>query len=79
MIINLIYDASANNAPASFKAALQQAAAILDAAITNPITVNIEVGYGDWPDRAVVQFPANRLRGGPTMVSSFPLRRLSPI
>jgi hypothetical protein len=49
MIINLIYDSSANNAPASFKAAMQQAAAILDAAITNPITVTIKVGYGVWP------------------------------
>ncbi len=48
MIINLIYDSSANNAPASFKAAMQQAAAILDAAITNPITVAIKVGYGVW-------------------------------
>lgn len=46
MIINLIY---ANSAPASFKVAMQQAAAILDAAITDPIAVNIEVGYGVWP------------------------------
>ena len=42
MIINLVYDSSANNAPASFKAAMQQAAAILDAAITDPITVNYQ-------------------------------------
>jgi serralysin len=64
MIINLVYDPSANNAPASFKAALQQAAAILDAAITDPITVTIEVGYGEYPqDQSPVTNGASK--GGP--------------
>jgi hypothetical protein len=47
MKINLIFDQP--NAPASFKNAVQKAASMLDAAITNDITVNIEVGYGTFP------------------------------
>src|SRR4051812_29842876 len=45
IIINLILDAAAQAAPASFKAGLQQAAAILAADIADKITVNIKVDY----------------------------------
>src|SRR5665213_911131 len=47
MEINLIYDASVNAAPAAFKTALTDAALFLDSLITNAITVNIQVGYGE--------------------------------
>ena len=47
MQINLVNDSSANFAPAGFTAALNVAAQFLDALIINPITVNIEVGFGD--------------------------------
>lgn len=43
--INLILDPAAQAAPASFKNGLQQAAAILAAAITDQITVNIKIDY----------------------------------
>ncbi|MEH2487076.1 NF038122 family metalloprotease [Bradyrhizobium sp. AZCC 2230] len=43
--INLILDAAAQAAPASFKNGLQQAAAILAASITDQITVNINIDY----------------------------------
>src|SRR5579872_1477678 len=43
--INLIFDAAAMAAPASFRAGIQQAAAILSSTITNKITVNIDVDY----------------------------------
>jgi hypothetical protein len=46
MIINLIFD---QNPPASFTSAITSAAQILDQAITDPITVTIEVGYGVFP------------------------------
>jgi hypothetical protein len=46
MIINLIFD---QNPPASFTSAINSAALILDRAITDPITVTIEVGYGVFP------------------------------
>jgi len=43
--INLIFDAAAMAAPASFRAGIQQAASILSATITNKITVNINIDY----------------------------------
>ncbi|MGY3549382.1 MULTISPECIES: NF038122 family metalloprotease [unclassified Bradyrhizobium] len=43
--INLILDAAAQAAPASFKDGLQQAVAILAANITDKITVNINIDY----------------------------------
>lgn len=45
MQIDLTYDASANSAPAAFKAAMAAAAQFVDNLITNPITVNIQVGW----------------------------------
>lgn len=47
MQINLVYDRSVNNAPPEFITALNAAAEYLDGLILNPITVNVEVGYGE--------------------------------
>jgi Hint domain len=46
--INLSYDASVGSAPAGFESALNLAVTYLDALIVNPITVTIDVGYGEW-------------------------------
>src|SRR5229473_6985376 len=43
--INLLFDAAAMAAPASFRASIQQAASMLTAAISDQITVNIKVDY----------------------------------
>jgi hypothetical protein len=43
--INLLYDAAALAAPASFRAGIQQAVSILAAAISDQITVNIKIDY----------------------------------
>jgi serralysin len=43
--INLIFDSAAMAAPASFRAGIEQAAAILSENITNKITVNINIDY----------------------------------
>jgi VCBS repeat-containing protein len=43
--INLIFDAAALAAPASFRAGIEQAASILSATISNKITVNINIDY----------------------------------
>jgi hypothetical protein len=48
MDIKLSYDSSGSSAPAAFKTALQFAAQYLDTLITNPITVRISVGYGEF-------------------------------
>src|SRR5216683_5511128 len=45
IIINLLFDAAAMAAPASFRAGIQQAASILTAAISDQITVNIKIDY----------------------------------
>ena len=47
MQINLIYDSSTSSAPAGFFAAMNCAAQYLDSLITNNITVNIDVGWGE--------------------------------
>jgi hypothetical protein len=47
MQINFVYDSSVNSAPAAFKTALQTAANILDSTIANPITIAIQVGWGE--------------------------------
>ena len=43
--INLLFDAAAMAAPASFRAGIQQAASILTASISDKITVNIKIDY----------------------------------
>src|ERR1700737_3695900 len=45
IIINLLFDAAAMAAPASFRAGIQQAASILTGAISDKITVNIKIDY----------------------------------
>src|SRR5437764_1530333 len=43
--INLLFDAAAMAAPASFRAGIQQAASLLTTAISDKITVNIKIDY----------------------------------
>ncbi|WP_050886711.1 NF038122 family metalloprotease [Bradyrhizobium sp. ORS 285] len=45
LTINLLFDTAAMNAPASFRAGIQQAAAILASVISDRITVNIKIDY----------------------------------
>jgi hypothetical protein len=45
IIINLLFDAAAMAAPASFRACIQQAASISTGAILDHITVNIKIDY----------------------------------
>src|SRR5207237_226841 len=51
--INLVYDAQALAAPQSFRNGMQAAANIIQAAIIDPITVNIAVGYGEFGGFAI--------------------------
>ena len=45
LTINLIFDAAAMAAPASFRAGIEQAAALLSAAISDKITLNFNIDY----------------------------------
>jgi len=47
MKIDFVYDASVANAPDGFTTALAAAASYLDSLITNPITITIQVGWGE--------------------------------
>jgi hypothetical protein len=62
--IHLEFDADAMAAPAAFRTAIQQAASMLDAAIANPITVNIEIEYGEEGVDALTGFGETNVNGG---------------
>jgi hypothetical protein len=47
MLINLIYNASVDNAPAEFRTAMAAAAQILNDLFTNNITLNMRIGWGE--------------------------------
>jgi hypothetical protein len=74
MLINLSYDASVNSAPAAFTAALNNAADFLDRLFVDPITINIDVGWGEINGQLL---PSNAL--GESMTSSSPLYSYSQI
>ena len=63
MQLNLIYDSSVDGAPSGFKVAMAAAAQFLDTLITNPITVNIQVGFGE-DDGTLLT--GNESTGGPS-------------
>ena len=47
MHINITFDASAANAPSGFEADVNYVASLFDALFTNPVTINIDVGWGE--------------------------------
>jgi hypothetical protein len=57
--INLIPDASVANAPATFSSEIRQAADLIEAAFSDPITINIRYGWGTYNNQ-----PASNLIGG---------------
>lgn len=62
--INLVWDSSVANAPAGFMNAIIAAANVIDAAISNPITINIAVGWGEIGGSTIVG--SGIAEGGPT-------------
>jgi hypothetical protein len=46
VILNLIYDSSVDTAPIGFKTSLNSLVSFLQSTFTDPVTVNIAVGYG---------------------------------
>lgn len=69
LTINLIYDAAAMAAPASFRVGIQQAAALLSAAISDKITPNLQVDYSGTGGGAAA---------GPDLVNGWAARRSGP-
>ena len=57
MQVNIIFDALAQIAPQYFKDAIRAAAKLLDTTFKNNITVNVEVGYGEYPGDGTPEKP----------------------
>jgi VCBS repeat-containing protein len=47
LVINVTYDASVNNAPSGFTADVAAVVQWFEKTFTNPVTINIDVGYGE--------------------------------
>lgn len=47
LVINVVYDASVASAPAGFKTAVQDVVEFYETHFSNPITITIDVGYGE--------------------------------
>ena len=47
LVINLIWDASVANAPAGFQSVVEKVAQFYESQFSNPITLNINVGWGE--------------------------------
>src|SRR5271165_2931836 len=47
MNINIQFDASVNNAPSGFESAVNAAVQFLDSEFASPVTITIDVGYGE--------------------------------
>ena len=47
LLFNVSYDASVANAPVAFQAAFQNATSFYQSTYTDPITINIDVGWGE--------------------------------
>ncbi len=57
MQVNIVFDALAQMAPQYFKGAIQAAAKLLGATFKNNISLNVEVGYGEYPDGRTPEKP----------------------
>jgi serralysin len=87
LTINLIFDAAAMAAPASFRAGIEQAAALLSTAISDKITLNINIDYsgtgggaaagpdnGQWVSYSTVRSDlVNNAAPGDTTFNALPL------
>jgi len=46
MIVNFVYNPNVNNAPVGFTATLNAVASFFQSTFSDPVTININVGYG---------------------------------
>jgi hypothetical protein len=53
LIINVTYDSSVNGAPSGFTAAFAAAVQFLESTFSNPITINVDVGFGEIDGQAL--------------------------
>jgi VCBS repeat-containing protein len=53
LVINIVYDASVANAPAGFTQAVANVVSFYESEFTNPVTITIDVGYGEIDGQAL--------------------------
>ena len=53
MIINVTYDSSVGSAPTGFTSVVNAVVQYYESTFTNPIAVNIDVGYGEVDNQAL--------------------------
>lgn len=64
MTINIEFDAQAEAAPVSFRAAVEEAATLLESEFSDNVTINVAVGYGE--DQGSSLSDQTSAEGGPT-------------
>jgi hypothetical protein len=52
--LNVVYDSSVNSAPAQFKAVVAAVVQYFESTFTNPVTITIDVGYGEVAGQSLV-------------------------
>ena len=73
MQINVSYDQSAGSLPAGFTAGISSAVIFFESQFTNPITINLHVGYGELNGSAL---PSKALAASQTFLSSYSYAQL---
>ena len=69
LVINVVYDASVANAPAGFTQAVANVVAFYESHFSNPVTITIDVGYGEIDGQALEAFALGESEAYMTSVS----------
>ncbi len=69
LVINIVYDASVANAPAGFTQAVANVVAFYESHFSNPVTITIDVGYGEIDGQALEAFALGESEAYMTSVS----------
>ena len=69
LVINVVYDASVANAPAGFTKAVANVVAFYESHFHNPVTITIDVGYGEIDGQSLEPFALGESEANMTPVS----------
>ena len=69
LVINVVYDASVANAPAGFTQTVANVVAFYESHFSNPVTITIDVGYGEIDGQALQAFALGESQAYMTSVS----------
>jgi hypothetical protein len=69
LVINVVYDASVANAPAGFTQTVANVVSFYESQFSNPVTLTIDVGYGEVDGQALAPFALGESQAYMTSVS----------